>query len=66
MVETRLTPAHTNPLKTLLNKPLTSTFNHARPKGELLLVKTLIVNMTVMALKIGLNLDKGIQGLTGE
>ena len=57
MIKARLAPSHTDSLKTLLNKPHARTFDHTRAKRKLLLMKTLIVNMTMMALKIGLNLE---------
>ena len=57
MIKARLAPSHTDSLKTLLNKPLARTFDHTRAKRKLLLMKTLIVNMTMMALKIGLSLE---------
>jgi hypothetical protein len=64
MVETRLTPSPANTLKALLNQPFASTFDHSRTEGELLLPEALVVNMAMMALKIGLDLEKRAQGLT--
>jgi hypothetical protein len=64
MIETRLTPAHTNPLKSLLDKPFASTFNHAGAERKLLGLKALVVNMAMMTLEISLDLEKSGQGLT--
>jgi hypothetical protein len=52
-------PAHPDPLKALLDQPFASTFNHARPEGNLVLGKLLIPNMSVMSLEIGLHLKEG-------
>jgi hypothetical protein len=59
MIESRLTPTHSHPLKSLLNQPFTGTFHHPRTQRDLLVFKLLIANMAMMALKIGLNLSTG-------
>jgi hypothetical protein len=58
MIETILTPAHPNPLKSLLNQPLTSTLNHATTKRAFLLFKGVVANVELMSMKISLNLLK--------
>lgn len=66
MIETRLTPSHPNTLKPLLDQPLTGTFNHARTERKLLLLKVLIVDVAMVTLKIGLDLEESRQRLASE
>ena len=59
MVKAVFTPAHADALKTLLNEPFTSTFDHPRAPGTVMLFKVLITDMAMMSLKIGLHLRQG-------
>jgi hypothetical protein len=55
VIATVFTPAHADALKSLLNQPFTSTFNHTGAQGELLVIKMLIADMSMVPLKIGLH-----------
>lgn len=66
MIEAVLPPAHADPLEPLLNQPLAGTFHHPGTEGNLLLGKLLVLHMPIVALKVGLYLDEGVQGRSGE
>src|SRR5712691_11526399 len=52
MVETVLTPAHTNPLEPLLNQPFTGAFDHPAPQRQSQRLVRLIVHVLAVPLQI--------------
>src|SRR5439155_12366128 len=52
MVETVLTPAHTNPLEPLLNTPFAGAFDHPAPQGPSQRLVRLIVDVLAVPLQI--------------
>ena len=66
MLESGLTPPHTDSLEALLNQPFTGALNHPRAQRYLLTLKVLIADVRMMTLKIGLNLKQCGQILACE
>ncbi len=59
MIEARFAPAHSGSLKSLNNKPLTSTFYHARADGQSQLLEVSILQMLQMRFEIASYLPQG-------
>ena len=58
MLKAFSTPSHSDPLKALLNQPLTGTFDQPRAKGEGFGLKRRIGNVLAVLCEISLNLSQ--------
>ena len=52
VIETVLTPAHTNAFETLLDEPLAGTFHHATAERKTKCLELGVVNMLAVSIKI--------------
>src|SRR5437867_7896238 len=65
MVETVLTPAHTNPLEPLLNTPFAGAFDHPAPQGPSQRLVRLIVDGLAVPLQIRRHRAHGVPRRVG-